>query len=370
MAIKNLYSVLGVSKDADEAAIKQAYRRLATQHHPDKNPNDKEAERKFKDVNEAFSVLGNKKKKHEYDTYGTATGGQQGNGAQFSDIFSDFGDIFGDAFGDVFGNRRQERGGDNLQIEITVDFKESYQGVTKDIRVPVQEICGRCKGSGAKDSQSVRRCDRCEGTGQMRMRQGIFTMQQTCPACGGRGSVVTAICPACGGRRIVETPKNIKVKIPAGINDGNNLRLRDQGGAGLNGEKGDLFVHVRVRPHFLFVRQGNDLVCEIPVPMVDATLGGNIELESMEGKLSLRLPPGTQSGKLFRLKNKGMPDLHSGGKGDLLCRLHVEVPVNLNEEQRLLCEQLQQSFAQDKVNHSPEYLSWRDKVKQFFKSGT
>lgn len=361
MAAQDFYDILGVGRDADEAAIKQAYRRLAKQYHPDKNPGDKEAERKFKDVNEAFNVLGNKKKREQYDTYG-ASMGSSGHGADFRDIFGNFNDIFSDFFGQ--GRQGGERR--DLRFEISIAFVEAYKGVTKNIRVPIRDVCARCHGTGAKDDQSVRQCDRCGGSGRMHIRQGIFTMQQTCSACGGQGSVITAICPACGGERMTQTHKTIKVHIPAGINDGDNLRLSGQGGIGLDGHAGDLFVQVRVNSHPLFTRHGRDLLCELPITVVDAALGGTVELEALEGKLSLRIPSGTQSGKLLRLRGKGMPNPREDVVGDLICRVQVEVPVNLSTEQEDLLQQLRRSFAKDKVNHSPGHSSWKDKVRHFF----
>lgn len=352
--MKDYYQILGVDRNAGEAEIKQAYRKMATKYHPDKNPGNKQAEHKFKDVNEAFGVLGNKKKRQEYDTLG-ANGAGQGFSADFGSVFEGFGDIFGDIFG---SGRPRARQRNSLRYSLTIDFTEACLGAVKNINVPIRETCARCKGSGAKDDKSIRKCSHCGGSGVMRMQRGMFSMQQTCSACGGEGSVVTAICPACGGEKETSTRKEIQVTIPAGINDGDNLRLRI--------ESNDLFVEVQVRPHPFFSRQGQNLLCEIPISMVDAALGRAIELESLQGKLSLRIPPGTQSGKVFRLRGKGIPYINGDGMGDLLCTIQVETPINLSGDQEALLRQLERSLSEDKVSHSPSRSGWKDKVRSFF----
>ena len=369
MAAKDYYEILGVARSADEAEIKHAYRKMAKQYHPDKNPGNKQAEQKFKDVNEAFSILGNKRKREQYDAFG-ANGpdmGAPGFGADFSNVFDGLNDVFGGAFSDLFGERRQRgRQGGDLRYEITIDFAEAYKGITKNIRVPLKETCSRCHGTGAKDDKSIRECDHCKGAGVLRMQRGMFTMQQTCRACGGRGSVVTAICPACGGEGMTSTHKDIKVVIPAGIDDGNNLRLSNQGNAVSGGPAGDLYIQVRVRPHPFFLRRGQDLLCELPISIMDAALGGTVELESLQGKLSLRIPPGTQSDKTLRLRGRGIPHLKGGQTGDLLCAIRVETPVNLNSEQQELLRRLGHSLTADQTNHSPRPSNWKDKVRSFF----
>ena len=369
MAAKNYYDILGVARSATEAEIKQAYRKMAKQHHPDKNPGNKQAEQKFKDVNEAFSILGNKKKRRQYDTFGANGPDMGGHGfsADFSTVFDGFNDAFGSAFSDMFGERKhgRDRGGD-LHYEMTIDFAEAYKGTTRRIRVAIKETCSRCHGTGAKDDASIRECTQCNGSGVLRMRRGLFAMQQTCQACGGRGSVVTAICPSCGGEGTRSSHKEIKVVIPAGIDDGDNLRLSNQGNAGPENRAGDLYVQVRVRPHPFFVRHGQDLLCELPIGMVDAALGGTVELESLQGKLSLCIPPGIQSDKTLRLRGKGMPHLRGGQAGDLLCTIRVETPVNLSSEQKELLRRLGRSLVADKTNHSPRPSNWKDKVRSFF----
>jgi len=352
--MKDYYQILGVNRNADEAEIKQAYRKMAKQYHPDKNPGNKQAEQKFKDVNEAFGVLGNKTKRQEYDTFGTS-GAQQGFSGDFSSVFEGFGDIFGDIFG---GSRPSGRQREALRYRLTIDFAEACSGIVKNVKVPIRNTCERCKGSGAKDDKSVRECSHCGGSGVLRMQKGMFSMQQTCRACGGRGSVVTAICPTCGGEGETSTPKEIRVTIPAGINDGDNLRLKM--------ETSDLFVEVQVRPHPFFFRDRQNLLCEIPISFVNAALGGTVEFESLQGKLSLRIPPGTQSGKIFRLRGKGVPYMDSNQTGDLLCTIRVETPINLNSDQQALLRKLDKSLNEDKMSHSPSKSNWKDKVRSFF----
>ena len=376
MSKRDYYEVLGVNKGATEAEIKKAYKRVAMKHHPDRNPDDKSAEEKFKEANEAYSVLSDPEKKAAYDQFGHAGvegagmggAGGFGGGASFSDIFGDvFGDIFGGgrAGGGARGNRAYR--GDDLQYNLELNLEEAVAGTKVDVRIPTHVVCEVCNGSGAKKGTSPTTCTTCGGVGQVRMQQGFFSLQQTCPRCHGKGKMITDPCGTCHGQGRVQQHKTLSVKIPAGVDSGDRIRLSGEGEAGEHGgPAGDLFVHISVRPHSIFERDGNDLFCEVPINMTTAALGGELEVPTLNGRVKLKIPAETQSGKLFRLRAKGVKSVRGGQQGDLLCRVLVETPVNLTKKQKELMEQFNQSLQDDKVEHSPRSSSWLDGVKKFF----
>lgn len=374
MAKRDFYEVLGISKTADEKEIKRAYKRLAMKYHPDRNQGDKDSEIKFKEVKEAYEVLSDSQKRAAYDQYGHAAFeqggfGGQGGGGGFGG--ADFGDIFGDVFGDIFGGgRRQQRAarGSDLQYNMDLTLEEAVRGVSKEIRIPTLETCDKCHGSGAKEGTSAETCSTCHGAGQVHLRQGFFTVQQPCPTCHGRGKVIKEPCSKCHGDGRVERYKTLSVKIPAGVDTGDRIRLSGEGEAGENGAPaGDLYVQVHVRQHHIFERDGNDLYCEVPINFAVAALGGEIEVPTLDGRVKLKIPAETQTGKMFRMKGKGVKSVRSSGIGDLMCRVVVETPVKLNEKQKELMQQLGESFGgQSGEKNTPRSKSFLDGVKKFF----
>ncbi len=375
MSKRDFYEVLGVSKNASEADIKKAFKRLAMKHHPDRNPDSKESEDKFKEAKEAYDVLSDAQKRAAYDQFGHAgvdhsagMGGAAG-GASFSDIFGDvFGDIFGGGGGGGGGRSRERvyRGAD-LQYNLELTLEEAVGGTSVNIRVPTQITCEECDGSGAKKGTSATTCSTCGGHGQVRMQQGFFSLQQTCPRCHGSGKMIDSPCGKCHGHGRVEKQKTLSVKVPAGVDNGDRIRLSGEGEAGENGgPAGDLYVQIRVKPHAIFKRDGNDLYCEVPINIVTAGLGGELEVPTLGGKVKLKIPPETQSGKLFRLRSKGVKSVRSGQAGDLLCKVDVETPVNLTKKQKEILEEFGKSMQGDSVKHSPRETSWLDGVKKFF----
>jgi molecular chaperone DnaJ len=379
MSKRDYYEVLGVQKGAAEADIKKAYRRLAMKHHPDRNPDDKQSEESFKEAKEAYEVLTDPKKKAAYDQFGHAgvdahaAGGRgHGGGAGFdpNDIF---GDIFGDAFGDIFsggrrgGGQRVYRGAD-LRYGLSLTLEQAVNGDSVTIEVPTLVGCEVCHGSGAKPGTQPITCTTCGGRGQVRMQQGFFTVQQTCPRCHGRGKIISDPCVKCHGHGRIEEEKTLSVKIPAGVDNGDRIRLSGEGEAGPNGgPAGDLYVEISVLPHAIFARDGADLACEVPVSFVTASLGGEIEVPTLSGSVALKIPAETQTGKVFRLRGKGVKPVRGGGVGDLLCRVEVETPVHLNKEQKELLKKLDASLKADGGKHSPREQTWLDSVKKFFK---
>jgi len=373
MSKRDFYEVLGVSKNASEADIKKAFKRLAMKHHPDRNPDSKESEDKFKEAKEAYDVLSDAQKRAAYDQFGHAgvdhsagMGGAAG-GASFSDIFGDvFGDIFGGGGGGGRSRERVYRGAD-LQYNLELSLEEAVGGTSVNIRVPTQIACDECGGSGAKKGTSATTCTTCGGHGQVRMQQGFFSLQQTCPRCHGSGKMIDNPCGKCHGHGRVEKQKTLSVKVPAGVDNGDRIRLSGEGEAGENGgPAGDLYVQIRVKPHAIFKRDGNDLYCEVPINIVTAGLGGELEVPTLGGKVKLKVPAETQSGKLFRLRGKGVKSVRSGQAGDLLCKVDVETPVNLTKRQKELLEEFGKSMQEDSVKHSPRESSWLDGVKKFF----
>ncbi|MCX8602122.1 MULTISPECIES: molecular chaperone DnaJ [unclassified Gilliamella] len=379
MAKKDYYETLGVSKSATEAEIKKAYKRLAMKYHPDKNQDNKaEAEAKFKEVKEAYEVLTDAQKKAAYDQYGHAAFeqgfGGGGAGAGGFGGFSGFGggsafdDIFSDFFGGGRGRAQSPSRGADLQYNITLTLEEAASGVSKEIKVPTWVTCSVCHGQGTEKASDVVTCDTCHGAGVVQMRQGFFAVQQECPTCHGRGKVVKNPCKKCHGEGRVQKTKTLSVTIPAGVDTGNRIRLSGEGEAGLNGAPaGDLYVQVQVKPHGIFERDGTNLHCEIPINIVLASLGGEVEVPTLNGKVSLTIPAETQTGKMFRLRGKGIKSLRGNSVGDLYCHVVVETPVNLTGKQKELLKELGESLKADKnAKHSPKEKSFFDKVKKFF----
>lgn len=369
MSKRDYYEILGVDRGASEGEIKKAYRRVAMKYHPDRNPEDLKAEEKFKEASEAYEVLSNSEKRSLYDQFGhDAVSGGAGGGAGAG--FGNFSDIFGDVFGDIFGGGRSRGGprrGSDLQYNLELTLEEAVQGVAREIEVPTLAMCDVCDGSGAKKGTSPSRCGTCGGTGQVRMSQGFFQVQQTCHACRGRGTIITDPCHTCHGSGRVEQVKTLSVKIPAGVDTGDRIRLSGEGEAGPSGgPPGDLYVQVMVREHEIFQRDGRNLYCEVPISFADAALGGEMEVPTLGGRVKLKVPPETQTGRLFRLRGKGVSSVRGGGPGDLLCRVVIETPVNLNSRQKELLKNLQQEL--EGGSHSPRRTSWFEGVKGFFEN--
>ncbi|MCC8463321.1 molecular chaperone DnaJ [Photorhabdus bodei] len=371
MAKRDYYEVLGVSKTANEKEIKKAYKRLAMKYHPDRNQGDKEAESQFKEVKEAYEILTDDQKRAAYDQYGHAAFEQGGMGGGGFSSGADFSDIFGDVFGDIFGGgRRQQRPsrGADLRYSMELTLEEAVRGVTKEIRIPTLETCDVCHGSGAKAGTSPVTCSTCQGAGQVHMRQGFFTVQQPCPHCHGRGQIIKDSCHKCHGHGRVERYKTLSVKIPAGVDTGDRVRLSGEGEAGAKGAPaGDLYVQVQVKSHHIFERQESNLYCEVPVNFAMAALGGEIEVPTLDGRVKLKIPAETQTGKMFRMKGKGVKSVRGSIQGDLLCRVVVETPVKLNERQKELLLELGESFGgTGEETNSPRSKSFFDGVKKFF----
>ena len=369
MAKRDYYEILGVTRTASNDDIKKAYRRLAMKCHPDRNKDDKDASRKFREVREAYEILNNAEKRAAYDQFGHAGVGAGRMGGGFG--AESFGDIFGDVFGDIFGGGRRGRSqvfrGADLGYELRLDLERAVGGDEVTIEVPTHVTCGECDGSGAEKGSEPATCSTCGGVGQVRMQQGFFSIQQTCPACKGAGTVITSPCGNCHGRGRVGKVKKLSVKVPAGVDDGDRIRLSGEGEAGRNGgPPGDLYVEIRVNPHKLFVRDGADLTCEVPVSFATVTLGGEVELPTLDGHVFLKVPGGTQSGKVFRLRNKGVTTVRDRHQGDLFARVVVETPVGLTEDQKALLRKLDESVSAGGDKHNPRANSWVDTVKRFF----
>lgn len=372
MAKRDYYEVLGVERGASEAELKKAYRRLAMKYHPDRNPDNKEAEEKFKEANEAYEVLSDASKRAAYDQYGHAgVDPNMGGGAGYGAGGANFSDIFGDVFSDLFGGGRggsrggPQRGSD-LRYTLELDLEEAVRGTTVTIRVPTLASCKTCDGTGAKKGSSPVTCTTCGGIGQVRMQQGFFSVQQTCPRCHGSGKMISDPCGSCHGQGRVEEHKTLSVKVPAGVDTGDRIRLSGEGEAGaLGGPSGDLYVVVSVREHAIFQRDGKHLYCEVPISFADAALGGELEVPTLDGRVKLKIPEATQTGKLFRLREKGVTPVRGGGAGDLMCRVVVETPVNLDKRQRELLEEFRSTLQSD-TSHSPKAKGWFDGVKRFF----
>ncbi|MEQ9058300.1 MAG: molecular chaperone DnaJ [Gammaproteobacteria bacterium] len=371
MAKRDYYEVLGVERGAGEAELKKAYRRLAMKYHPDRNPGDAAAEEQFKEVKEAFEVLSDSHKRAAYDQFGHAGVDASGGGGGFGGGAAGFGDIFDSVFGDIFGaggrgGTRAYRGAD-LRYDLEMSLEEAVSGTEVKIRVPTLVDCETCDGKGSRSGRAPDTCGTCGGVGQVRMQQGFFSVQQTCPRCRGSGKVVTDPCAGCGGSGKTRGNKTIAVKVPAGVDNGDRIRLSGEGEPGQNGgPPGDLYVNVVVRPHPIFTREESDLRCEVPIDFATAALGGELEVPTLEGRVVLKIPPETQTGKMFRLRGKGVRSVRGGGVGDLICRVAVETPVNLSKEQKELLQQFRDSLSGGGTRHSPRAHSWLDGVKKFF----
>ncbi|MFV0276728.1 MAG: molecular chaperone DnaJ [Parahaliea sp.] len=369
MSKRDYYEVLGVSRNTDDKEIKKAYRRVAMKYHPDRNPDDPGADAKFKEATEAYDVLMDREKRAAYDQYGHAGVDPSMGGGGFSG--SSFSDIFGDVFGDIFGGGGRGRGGpqrgSDLRYTLDISLEDAVRGTTVEIRVPTLANCDECSGSGARRGSSPVTCNTCGGMGQVRMQQGLFAVQQTCPSCRGRGKTIADPCRSCHGAGRVEKSKTLSVKVPPGVDTGDRIRLSGEGEAGPDGgPAGDLFVQMSVRQHPIFERDGKNLYCEVPITFVDAALGGELEVPTLDGRVKLRIPAETQTGKLFRLRGKGVKPVRGGSVGDLLCRAVVETPVNLSKKQKDLLRDFQHSLGQGGGAQSPRQSSWFEGVKSFF----
>ncbi len=373
MSKRDFYEVLGVSKDADDKALKSAYRQLAKQFHPDANPGDGQAEAKFKEINEAYEMLKDPQKRAAYDQFGHAAfegggfGGGQGFGADFSSSMSD---IFEDLFGEFMGGRRGggghggERGSD-LRYNLEIDLGDAFEGTSTQIHIPTSVTCEPCSGSGAKPGSSPATCSTCGGHGKVRAQQAFFTIERTCPACHGRGQVISDPCDECSGAGRVTKERTLSVNIPAGVEDGTRIRLAGEGEAGMRGGvAGDLYIFLALRPHDLFQRDGADLFCRVPVAMTTAALGGQIEVPTVDGnRARVQIPEGAQTERQFRLRGKGMPVLRSKQYGDLYIQVTVETPVNLSRKQKQILADFEEASGED---NNPESAGFFAKVKEFW----
>lgn len=372
MKKRDYYEVLGVSRDASEADIKKAYRRLAMKHHPDRNPDDPQAEVVFKEAKEAYEVLSDAETRSVYNHHGhagvEAAAGRAGAGFNPGDAF---GEIFGDVFGDIFGGGRRGRStvfrGADLRYELSLTLEQAVFGDTINLSLPTLIACETCSGSGAKPGTKPVTCRTCEGAGQVRMAQGFFSIQQTCPTCRGTGQQIEDSCSSCLGRGRVQKTRTLAVKVPPGVDNGDRIRLTGEGEAGQNGgPSGDLYVEVQLQPHDIFVRDGADLSCGIPVSFAVAALGGSVQVPTLAGEVTLKIPAETQSGRVFRLRGKGVRPVRGHAQGDLFCRVEVETPVNLTAEQKRLLEAFNDDLIAGGDRHRPRSRSWLDGVKRFF----
>ncbi len=373
MAKRDYYEILGLSRTATEVEIKRAYRRLAMQYHPDRNPDDPAAEQRFKEINEAYEVLRDPQKRAAYDQFGhqafEAGGGAARGAAAGGFDFSSFADAFEDLFADFMGGRRRSasnRGAD-LRYNITITLEEAFAGKRAQIRVPTAVACEACGGSGSEGGAEPAPCGTCRGVGRVRTQQGFFTIERTCPSCHGSGRVIRNPCGTCGGSGRVQKEKVLAVNIPAGVEDGTRIRLSGEGEAGLRGgPPGDLYIFVSIAPHWIFHREGRDLYCRVPIPMTTAALGGQVEVPTIEGKrLRVQIPEGTQTGRQIRLKGKGMSELHGGPRGDMLVELVVETPVNLSRRQKELLREFEKASGKGDNQH-PQSEGFFAKVKELW----
>ncbi len=371
MPKKDYYEVLGVNRDASDDDIKKAYRKLAMKHHPDRNPDKPKSEEHFKEAKQAYEILSDAGKRAAYDQYGHAgvdTGAAGGaGGAGFGNFADAFGDIFGDIFGAGGRGRSNVYRGADLRYNLEVALEEAARGTETKIRIPAMEQCETCHGSGAKPGTQPTTCTTCGGHGQVRMQQGFFSIQQTCPKCHGSGKIVQSPCASCQGVGRIKQHKTLSVKIPAGVDEGDRIRLSGEGEAGGNGgPSGDLYVVIHLKPHAVFQRDHNDLHCEMPISFTTAALGGEIEIPTLDGYAKIKVPAETQTGKVFRLRGKGIKGVRSASTGDLLCHVVVETPVSLTSRQKELLQELESINDNDSGKHNPRAKSWMDKVKEFF----
>ena len=374
MSKRDFYEILGVSKDVDKKELKKAYRKVAMKHHPDRNEGDKASEEKFKEASEAYEILSDDQKRGAYDRYGHAgvdpsQGGGHGHGGGGG---GGFGDVFGDVFGDIFGGggggggrRGGPQRGSDLRYSMTLTLEEAVKGCEKKITIPTLVACDPCDGSGAKPGTKPKVCSTCAGQGQVRMQQGFFAVQQTCPTCRGQGTTIASPCGSCHGRGVKEETKTLNVKVPGGVDTGDRIRLSGEGEAGgMGGPAGDLYVQMSVKDHAIFERDGHNLYCDVPISIVDAALGGELEVPTLDGRVKLKIPAETQSGRMFRLRGKGVTPIRASSPGDLMCRVQVETPVKLTEHQKKLLKEFNESLKGEK--HSPQKTHWFAGVKKFF----
>jgi molecular chaperone DnaJ len=372
MVKKDYYQILGIPKSSQERDIKKAYKRLAIKYHPDRNQGNKNTEEKFKEIKEAYEILIDPEKRSAYDQYGHAAFENGQNNSTYSTFTStaDFGDIFGDVFGDIFGGSKNNRSrkGSDLCYNMEIFLEEAVRGITKEIQIPTMQTCTTCYGSGARSGTKPQICTTCHGKRQVHIRKGFFTVQQSCPTCQGIGTIIKNPCNICHGNGRIETYKTLSVKIPPGVDNNDRIRLNNEGEAGSHGApSGDLYVQIAIKKHPIFEREGNNLYCEVPINFSMAALGGEIEVPTLDGRIKLKIPSETQSGKLFRIRGRGVKSIQSRQKGDLLCRVVVETPVNLNEKQKQLLYELGNSFNGFRGDqNSPRSKRFFDGVKRFF----
>nr|VFK39175.1 MAG: molecular chaperone DnaJ [Candidatus Kentron sp. SD]VFK39794.1 MAG: molecular chaperone DnaJ [Candidatus Kentron sp. SD] len=374
MAKRDYYETLGLAQNASEGELKKAYRRLAMKYHPDRNPGDKGTEEKFKECKEAYEILSDSRKRAAYDQFGHAgIDPSVMGGTGFRETGSGFGsEIFDEMFANIFGGGMQGgrsgiRRGADLRYELTISLEQAVGGVTKKIQFPKLIQCPNCHGSGVKSGSKPINCNVCGGRGQLRMQQGFFSVQQTCPQCRGAGKIITDPCSTCTGQGRVRKNKTLSVDIPPGVDNGDRIRLAGEGESGSkNGPAGDLYVEIHVREHPIFTREGITLHCDVPISFATATLGGELEVPTLQDRVNLKVPPETQSGRIFRLRGKGVTSVRNGMIGDLLCRITIETPINLNKKQKEMLQAFDDSMRDSGEKHSPKASSWLDGVKRFF----
>ncbi|MBL8521005.1 MAG: molecular chaperone DnaJ [Betaproteobacteria bacterium] len=371
---RDYYEILGVNRDVSDDDLKKVYRKLAMKYHPDRNPDSKDAEEKFKEIKEAYEVLSEPEKRRVYDAYGHAGVNPQMGGGPGQEGFGGFAEAFGDIFGEIFGGGRRAGGnqvyrGADLRYNMDITLEQAARGTETKIRIPTLDECGTCHGSGAKPGTKPKTCDTCQGQGQVRLQQGFFSIQQTCPKCHGTGKTISDPCNACHGAGRTKGHKTLSVKIPAGVDDGDRVRLSGEGEGGVNGgPPGDLYVVVQLKPHAVFQREGADLHCEMPISFTVAALGGEIKIPTLDGEAQIKIPAETQSGQVFRLRGKGIRPVRQTSAGDLMCHVVVETPVRLTDRQRELLRELEEINKKDGDKHNPRAKSFMDKVKDFFAS--
>ncbi|MBL0124716.1 MAG: molecular chaperone DnaJ [Betaproteobacteria bacterium] len=369
---KDLYDILSVNRDASDEEIKKSYRKLAMKHHPDRNPDSKDAEEKFKEAKNAYEILSDPEKRRAYDAYGHAGINPQMGGGQGGEGFGGFSEAFGDIFGEIFGGRGGRGGqqvyrGADLRYNMDITLEQAARGTETKIRIPSLDECDTCHGTGAKPGTQPKTCHTCNGQGQVRMQQGFFSIQQTCPTCHGTGKVIPEPCTTCSGAGRVKNHKTLSVKIPSGVDNGDRIRLSGEGEAGVNGgPPGDLYVVVQLKPHSVFQREGADLHCEMPISFTIAALGGEIHIPTLDGEAKIKIPAETQSGQVFRLRGKGIRPVRQTSAGDLMCHVVVETPVRLTDRQKELLRELEEINKSDGDKHNPRAKSFMDKVKNFF----
>jgi len=371
---RDFYEILGVPKNASEDEIKKSYRKLAMKYHPDRNQGDESAEVKFKEAKEAYEMLSDAEKRAAYDQYGHAGVDPNMRGAAGAGGFGGFGESFGDIFGDIFGQARRQQGGgrqvfrgNDLSYAMDITLEEAAAGKKTEIRIPSYDECDTCHGTGAKPGTSAKTCGTCQGQGVVQMRQGFFSVQQNCPHCRGSGKIISDPCSPCHGQGKVKRQKTLEISIPAGIDDGMRIRSTGNGEPGTNGgPPGDLYIEIRLQKHEVFQRDGDDLHCAVPISFTTAALGGEVSVPTLNGEAAIDLPEGTQTGKQFRLRGKGIKGVRASFPGDLYCHITVETPVKLTEHQRKLLKELDESLKKGGAKHSPTESGWADKLKNLF----